>query len=381
MKKLLAILFILLITTTYGQVDLTDKFRELFNENSYDEIIRYKPKKDEELTAKALYYIGMSYYMKTQDNAAMKYIDMAIEKGPVDWDMFYYKGMLLFYADKFEESLPYFDKAIVMLPDETDFYAGKGEAYYSMENRDSAIVYFEKAAKLENCEPRVLLFMGEIYQYQNKIENALTAYKTALPQLTPNDDSHQNCSFNVGLMQQLTEKFPEARETFEKHISLYPTDFHAMAKLIQVYYSLTEFDKAIPYKNILYAAHKSDKLKEGMKEMFCFDQFLWNDMRVMAFENFDETGDFMFVKHHFYILDNNADILYRIDSESSPAISINDPNSKYVLCLVKDESHFTYWQYVFNDDYKYPELKAAVLDILNDKVKPSASFIPGEKNH
>lgn len=45
MKKLLAILFILLITTTYGQVDLTDKFRELFNENSYDEIIRYKPKR------------------------------------------------------------------------------------------------------------------------------------------------------------------------------------------------------------------------------------------------------------------------------------------------------------------------------------------------
>ncbi len=60
---------------------------------------------------------------------------------------------------------------------------------------------------------------------------------------------------------------------------------------------------------------------------------------------------------------------------------MNDPNSKYVLCLVKDESHFTYWQYVFNDNYKYPELKAAVLDILNDKVKPSASFIPGEKNH
>lgn len=219
------------------------------------------------MTAKALYYKAMSYYMKSEDKDAMKYFDLAIEKGPVDYDMFYYKGMLLFYANKFNESLPYFDKAIALLPNEPDFYSGKGEAYYSLDNKDSAIVYFEKASKLPKCKTRTFLLMGEIYQDQNKIDNALLSYQTAIVQLTPNDKSHQICSFNLGLMQQLTGKFTEAKETLEKHISAYPIDFHAMAKLIQVYYSLSEFDKALPYKQTLYAAHKAKQLQEEMKKI------------------------------------------------------------------------------------------------------------------
>lgn len=381
MKKLLTILMTLLVTCSYGQVDLANNFKQLYTEKKYDEIIAYKPKKNEDLTAKALYYKAMSHYMKSEDNDAMKYFDLAIEKGPVDHDMFYYKGMLLFYANKFNESLPYFDKAIALLPDEPDFYTGKGEAYYSLDNKDSAIAYFEKASKLPNCKTRVLLLMGEIYQQQNKVENALTMYKTALAQLKPGDDSYQSCSFNVGLSQQLMGALSEAKETLEKHVSVYPADFHAMAKLIQVYYSLNEFDKALPYKQKLYTAHKEKKLQEQMKDMFCFDQFIWNGKRVMAFENFDEPDGFMFVKHHFYVMDDNGKINCRIDSESSVAIRMNGSKNKYVLCLVKGESHFTYWQYVFNDNYKYPELKTAVLDILNAKVKPGASFIPGNTSN
>jgi len=381
MNKLLTILITFFVTFSYGQVDLADSFNQLFKEEKYDNIIKYKPKKNEDLSAKALYYKGMAHYMKSEDDDAMRYIDLAIEKGPVDFDMFYYKGMLLFYANKFNESLPYFEKAITLLPEEPDFYAGKGEAYYSLGNKDSAIVYFEKASEFPNCKTRVFLLMGEIYLDLKNNENALTAYKTALGQLSQVDDSYQNCLFNLGLIQHLTGRLSEAKETFEKHISVYPTDYYAMAKLIQVYYSLSEFEMALLYKEKLYAAHKTNKLDIGMKEMFCFDQFIWNGKRVMAFENFDEPDDFMFVKHHFFIMDDNGEIAYQIDSESSVAIRINGSKNKYVLCLVKDQSHFTYWQYIFNDNYKYPELKNAVLDILNEKVKPSASFIPGKTNH
>lgn len=41
--------------------------------------------------------------MKSEDKYAMKYFDLAIKKGSVDYDMFYYKGMLLYYANKFNE--------------------------------------------------------------------------------------------------------------------------------------------------------------------------------------------------------------------------------------------------------------------------------------
>ena len=61
---------------------------------------------------------------------------------------------------------------------------------------------------------------------------------------------------------------------------------------------------------------------------------------------------------------------YQVRSESSVAVRMT-PNGKYVLCLVRNSSFSTFWNYVFNDDYKYPELKKAVLDILNKVVQPS----------
>jgi hypothetical protein len=60
---------------------------------------------------------------------------------------------------------------------------------------------------------------------------------------------------------------------------------------------------------------------------------------------------------------------------------MSGPQHKYVLCLVKGTAHFTYYQFVFNDDFKYEELKANILDILNEKVKPGASFLPGDSQH
>lgn len=379
MKKLITILLTIIAASVYAQIDLASNFKQLYEAEKFDEIIKYKPKKNEELSAKALYYKGMAYYMKSEDKDANKYLDLAIKKGPVDFDMFYYKGKLLFFADNFTESLPYFDKAIELLPREPDFYAGKGEAYYALDNADSALVYFNKAAKFQGCKPRVFLLMGELYQEIDDVESALKAYTTALGIITEEHESYQNCLFNVGLMQQLTERYAEAKVTFEKHIELFPTDFHAMSKLVQTYYALSEFEKAIPYKEKLYAAHQSNKLPEELKEMFCFDQFIWNGKRVMAFENFDEPDEIMFVKHHFYVLDENGPTEFRIDSESSYAIRMNGPASKYVLCLVKGKAHFTYWQFLFNDNYNYADLKNNVLDILNQKVQPSASFIPAKK--
>ena len=371
---------LLINSVACGQVGQAKNLKELYRQGKYDEVIKYEPTNGEDLTAKDFYYKGMAYYMKSEDDEAMKYLNRAIEKGPVDCDMFFYKGKLLSFSNKFEESLPYFDKAIALLPREPDFYAGKGESYYALNNRDSAIVYFEKASRLPHCKTRVFLLMGEIYKDLKENENALHAYETALAQLTPNDESYQNCSFNLGLLQELTGKEAAAKETFEKHTAVYPEDFHAVAKLIQVYYSLLEFDKAIPFKEKLYAAHKAGKLPAEMNDMFCFDQFIWNNKRIMVFENFDEQPEDVFVKHHFYVMGDNGKEEYRIDSESSPAIRMNGPKEKYVLCLVKNGSYFTYWQYVFNDDYKYPQLKSAVLDILNQKVLPSAATIPGKKD-
>lgn len=379
MKKTLLFIILLFVAYSYGQTEVGTNFKLLFDQEKYDQIINYQPKDKQQLTASDLFYKGKAFYMMSEDVQANQYFDQAIEKGPVFGSMYFHKGMILLYANKFNESLSLFDKAISLSPTESDFYAGKAEAFSALKKTDSAQVYFEKATQHPSCKPRAFVMLGQIYQGQNKNEQASAYYQNALSQLSEDDEMYQNSSFNLGLTQQLTGKIDDARKTFEKHIALYPTDFHALAKMIQVYYALEKFEKAAPLKKKLYAAHQAKQLSADMEKQFCFDQFVWNGKRIMAFEEFDEPDDFMFAKHHFYVMTDNNETDYQIDSESSAAIRMSNSKNKYVLCLVKKQTHHTYWQYVFRDDYQYPDLKTAVLNILNEKVKPSASFIPGKK--
>lgn len=188
--------------------------------------------------------------MMSADEQANQYFDLAIEKGPVFGSMYFHKAMILLYVNNLNESLSLsvFDKAISLSPTESDFYAGKAEAFSALKKTDSAQVYFEKSTQLPFCKSRAFVMLGQIYQGQNKYEQALASYQQALNQLSEDDEMYQNTSFNLGLTQQLSGKIDDSRKTFEKHTMLYPTDYQAVAKMIQVYYALQQFEKAAPLK-------------------------------------------------------------------------------------------------------------------------------------
>lgn len=357
---------------------MDNQLKTLYEQQKFDEIINVKSKTEKDLSAKSLYYIGMAYYKKDDDNNALKHLDLAINKGPADHDMYFYKGIVLYYLRKYNDALPYIDKAIAMLPGIADFYGGKADVFYALNNFDSARIYLEKATKLPECKPRLYVLLSDIYMDQGKPLESISILKTSLSKIPQGDEQYQSASFNLGLLQQLNGDSIGSRETFEKHVALFPADYHAKAKLIQAYYRLGEFEKAKPVKAALYEAQKNKLLPDEMKEMFCFDQFIWNGKRIMVFEHYGEPGDeALFVKHNFYVLDDKGKVDYQVRSESSFAVRMT-PNNKYVLCLVRQGSFSTYWDYVFNDEYKYPELKKAVLNILNKNVKPSASTIIGK---
>lgn len=364
MKTATLLLFLFFSCHIIGQDTQTIYFRDLYGMEKFDEIIKNKNKKGEVLSAKSLYYIGMAYFMKGNDDMALKYLGEALEKGPVDHDMFYYKGMTLFYKGRYMESLPYFDSAIVRLPKEPDFYTGKGEVFYTIGKFDSAVYYFQKGLSFPNCKTRFILLLAESYQKTNKNKEALETYKKGISLLAPSDENYSISLYNYGLVQ-LLDGDSNAVITFEKFCKLFPKDYSAMVKLIQSYYLIGRYEEAKPIRTILYEAHRKKKLPSAMKEMFCFDQFLWNGRRVMVFERFDEPKDDLIVKHQFYILKDDGEIDFQVRSESSIAVRMT-PGNKYVLCLVKEGSYNTSWKYIFNDDYKYDELKAAVISILNN---------------
>ncbi len=371
MKHLILIFSILLAIQSFAQNGkYTSKLRELYTIKKYDKVIKFKKKKPSLLSSKSLYYQAMAYYMTEDDKNALRYFDLALNKGPVDYDMFYYKAMTLYYSDKYEESLIPFGKAIELLPTEPEFYASKGLSYYQLEQYDSAIVYLKKATVIGDCKPKVFLNLGNVYADNEQYTKATEAYKSVLKYYDPKDKKYKNCNYNIGLTQQLSKKYDEAQSTFKNQLELFPNDYSAVCKVIQTYYALGEIDKANPYKKTLLEAYEKGELPQHINRMFCIDQFTWNNTKVLVFESYEMYDDEVISwKHRFYI--QEEDNQYKVETELDSMLSKKDGTNTYRINLIKNDTSTSYSHFYYNDQYDYNKLHQAVITLLNNEVRPA----------
>ncbi|MCX6317928.1 MAG: tetratricopeptide repeat protein [Bacteroidetes bacterium] len=377
MKKTIFSLFLIAFSfVSIAQDDITNTLKALSDKQEYSKIIKQYTTNTKAYSAKALYYIGLAYYMKEDDNNCIKFIDQSIAKDATDPGALYIKASTLNYMGKFEEAIATFRLAIQLKADDAVFYSGMGDAFYKLAKSDSALAAYQKATEQTNCPFRPYSMIAAIYADRKENEKALQAYYTAKSKTKTGSDEYTRTLFNIGLFEYLKGNDDKAEQAFLELIKTDADDYHAIAKLIQVYYHRKAYDSAKPYRNKLYEAHRQGKLKDNLQNMFCFDQFTWQDKLVQAYERFEEgKKKEIYNKHLFYILDSENKILFRIQTEYSP-ISVEMGGPKYVLCMNKENMHATYG-IGFNDDLKYEDLKQAVIDILEGKLKPMASSRTG----
>jgi len=343
----------------------------LFDEQNYDEIIKYKSRKTKSLSAKSLFYKGLAYFNKEDDKNAYRFFDLAVKKGPADEGMYFYRGFSLFYMEKYDDALIDFKYVIGLNPTEPNTYGLVGETFLQLDKPDSAIFYFIKATQLPDCDIRAYIALADIYQQQEKYEDALSCYQMALLNLKPHEEQYKLCAYNIGLIQQILSKFDEAQKTFESYLTIYTDDYQAISKLIQIYYQLQQADKSQGFKHMLYQAYENRLLPTQMKQMFCFDQFKWEEKRILAFENFDDNVEGIYVsKYKFFILDKNGNRDFIIRAEKDTIGTLNSHDSIYMIKMIKNDTITTYHNYLYTTDFDYFKLKNATLDILNNKVEP-----------
>lgn len=377
MKK---ILFTLFLTSLFFSVSAQDKIagelKALMDDKQYDRITEYAPKSND-YSAKSLYYIGLAYYMKENDNNCIKFMDLSIAKDSKDPEAHYIKASTLNFLSKYDEAVKSFQTAIFLKPDKAEFYCGLGDSYYNSEKLDLALDAYKKATEQKNCIDKPYSFVAQIYSEQKNNEKALEAYYTAKSKIDKKSNSYLNALFNIGLLESLKGNYDKAEPAFHELLQLDPDDYHTYSKLIQIYYHRGEYSKAKPYRDKLYEAHKKGLLKEHLQDMFCYDQFKWNDKTIQAFERYEEGSEKIYNKHLFYVVNQDNQIEYRIQTEYSP-ISVEHGGSKYLLCRTKGGIHSTY-NIGFNDNFNYEDLKKNVIEILEEKVSATASSKPLKK--
>lgn len=360
--------------TIFAQDQKTIDLKALSDNNQFDKIIEQSISKSDDYSAKSLYYIGLAYYMKEDDNNCIKFMNLSIDKDSKDPAPFYIKGSTLNYMQKYDEAIKSFQSAINLKLDDAESYSGLGDAFYNLQKLDLALVAYQNATKQKNCPDRPYSFIAQVYSDQNNNEKALEAFYIAKSKIDKKSNSYIHALFNIGLLESLKGDYEKAELAFVELLKIDIEDYHSYAKLIQIYYHRKEYDKAKPYKDKLYEAYEKGLLKDNLKDMFCFDQFKWNDKLIQAFERYEEGSKNIYNKHMFYIVNQDEKIEYRIQTEYSP-ISAELGGSKYLLCSTKRDTHSTY-NIGFNDNFKYDDLKKSVIDILEEKVKPTATSKP-----
>lgn len=375
MKNILVTLILTICSlTVFAQDNTTTKIKALSDKNQYDKVIEQYASKSKDLSAKSLYYVGLAYYMKEDDNNCIKFMNLSIDKDAKDPAPFYIKASTLNYMEKYDEAVKGFQSAIALKADDAKFYSGLGDSYYNLEKYELALDAYKKATEQKDCPDRPYSFIAQIYSDTKQNDKALEAFYLAASKISKKSESYINALFNIGLLESLKGNYDKAEPAFVELLQLDPADYHSYAKLIQIYYAKKEYEKAKPYKDKLYEAHKKGLLKDNLKDMFCYDQFNWNDKLIQAYERYEEGSKDIYNKHLFYVVGQEDKIEYRIQTECSP-ISVEQGGSKYLLCMTKGDTHSTF-NIGFNDNFKYEDLKKSVIDILENKVKPTATSNP-----
>lgn len=368
MNKILTIIILTTLSLSIAAQDkITDELKILSENKEYDKIIEHAAK-SKDYSARSLYYIGLAYYMKENDKDCIRFMDLSIDKNAKDPAPHYIKGSTLNYMGKYSEAAKCFQTAISLNSEDAVFYSGLGDSYYHLEKNELALEAYRTATEKNGCPDRPYSMIAQIYSDLKENDKALEAFYIAKSKISKESDSYTNALFNIGVLESLKGNYDKAEPLFIELIQLDPTDYHSYAKLIQVYFHRKEYDKVKPYKDKLYEAHKSGKLKDNLKDMFCFDQFKWNDYLVQVFERYEnENKGAIYNKHIFYVIDNAGEIVFRVQTEFSP-VSVELGGPKYILCANKGSIHYNAG-IGFNDDFKYDNLKSAAIKMIERYVK------------
>ena len=335
----------------------------------YTEVIGFA-KYAKELNDSSLYRIGRAYLREKDQVNARKFFDLTLAQNPRYQNAWYFRGVISRYESAFKETLADAKKAIEIDSTDADYYFLEGDAYWELKEFDKARMSFEAATRQKDCALSAWAYIGELYTELEQPEKAAKAFRDALPHVQQDTAMYLRCLYNLGVNEHLTKHFDLAEQAFTEVVRLNPMDYRGLSKLIQAQYAQKKYKSADLLKKQIYDGWKAGKLPESMKEDFCFDQFEWKGKRVLVYERFAESGD-LYYKHVFYLLDEKGNDVLQVQTEYSFAIAMS--GKKYTLGKNEGKTHFTFIQFLFEENFNYDDLKSKVIRILEGGETASSS--------
>lgn len=310
------------------------------------------------------YREALTLYNRKQYRDSLMIIQEALDQGAESSEIFYLKGLCELTLGRNKEAVVSLEAAYKRSEQSVDILNLLARAYYRNNQKEESLKSYLKVSE-KVALPEALVMVPRIYREAGKHEDALKYSYSARDKLPRGTDSRQLILYNIGLQEYLYRNYGKAEKALLELLKENPEDYRACEKLIQIYYASGREHMSQPWKEKLYDAWKRGDMTDPPGNSFCFDQFTWNNYRILVRESFSENSHELNFKHIFYIQPEEGN-LFIIETETLPE---SFEKGVYTLGMIRDRMHYSFGVY-FQKGFYYYELKGAVLDILRGKITP-----------
>ncbi len=309
--------------------------------------------------ADAIRRAGVGYFFLEDDAKSRAALTRAIKLAPKDRKAWYWLGVLWKYSD-LAEAEKAMAKAVSLAPGHAIYLFELADIQRYRKRSAEAIATYKKALAVEETHAGAHQSLGILLTHTAAKDEAVKHLERALEL----DESLLLARYNVGLQHYLVGRFAKARAHWQAGAKQAPDDFGMHKKLIQAHYALGQYAEASVVRKRLLAIRA--KLEKKPKE-FCFDQFAMGTSRIMAFEQFDTSGDLVYL-YVFRVVGADGKITRRVNLETNAVAK--ELGGGWVLGITEnDGSHTTlgpWWKKI----PPYPALKEQVILAAQGKLKP-----------
>lgn len=379
MKKIVFVFFVALASVSihskacfagYNQVVKSFyDIKSMFENEQYQDIVDQYASTPRTLSAEELTYVSLSYAHLEDLISAIKYADLAIQKGAKYAEAYYAKAVAYNMEGSYGLAVENIKKAISLNPKQADYHTELGDIYFVQQDYKNALTSYRRAITQPIFSEKAYYMIGATYANLDDIKNALDTFYIAKSRVVKDKELYVTILYNIGKIEFDNKAYRKALIAYQELTDHFPDDYYSLEKEIQCYYALEDYSRADEIKSRLYTAYSKGELAStSLADMFCLNHFTAAGKDVMAYERYEEPSGHSFVKYIFYIADTEGNIEYTIYLNFvSPQKDGNQ--GVYKLVMEKDDNHYTF-NTVFDENVKYSTLQPYIKEIVNGEINP-----------
>ena len=364
-KTIITILISFICFTVFTQNNVLNELKTLHENKAYDTIISEYAPHVANYSAKAIFYVGVAYYMKFNYSKATEILNLSLKKDKTNPETYYYKANMSNYNGRFVEANKFYKKAIKLNPNKSEYLCGLADNEFITGNASQALKLYKSATKLNDSSDYPFLKIPEIHVFKKEYAKALKALYIAKNRFSKENKSYSTTVSQIAKLELLKQNYNKAIEAFEELIKIYPEKKYNYFKLMQVYYYNKENEKAELYKPKLFEILAKNFQDEYQRKWFNFDRFFWEGYQVFGLEKFEFINNKLHYQHKFYVTNFNGKVIITILTKNSP-VAPELSGSKLHLEMEKNGSYST-MESEFKENFNYLELKKKAVHFLNKR--------------